>query len=256
MNEEKKGKTCVTNMQENDPIIEKFIKEYLQEKESVGEALDSHKTDLIVNFDISYDDGQNKSFTCGSESSVFSATGKGYIEPKINAEELKSYYGDSDINITIEEVNNCTLDQTPLEIKKWENCQDEWNECNRSGWNTSKNTKESNGDIRGKISVYSTLLSKEGNRIKGIKINLYKLNGISSELQESKVTDGDGCVVFNNIPEGSYRVIQIIDKKFFEKPCYKSWNEVTISSENTETEIFAINNVKPQFIKSGEKYCK
>ena len=43
--------------------------------------------------------------------------------------------------------------------------------------------------VSGKIIVYSVLLSKEGKGIEGVKINLYKLSGLSPKLVDSKYTD-------------------------------------------------------------------
>lgn len=254
MSNDQERKTCFTNMQENDPIIEKFMKEYLQEKASAGQGDSLGSDELVVNFDVSYADGKSQSFTCGSESKVFTGNDSGYIETKVDAEEMKCYFGDNDINITIDEIDSGFDSVREPEKEKWLNCEEEWSESPKNN-HKSYGVKKKDW-INGKVTVVSTLSSRDGSKIKGIKINLYKLNGISPELIESKVTDLGGRVVFDNIPEGSYRVIQLIDKRYFEKPCYDSWNEVTINSSNRETEIFAINNVKDQFKKTGWKYYK
>lgn len=98
--------------------------------------------------------------------------------------------------------------------------------------------------ISGEIIVHSVLLSKDGIGIKEIKINLYKLCGLSPRLVDSKFTDRDGKVVFYNLEEGSYRVIQLIDKNHFQKPVYLKWNEVRIDEFNDEGLIYAINKPK------------
>ncbi len=95
-----------------------------------------------------------------------------------------------------------------------------------------------------KIIVESRLGSASGEVISKAKINLYMLNGISPKLVETKFTDDDGVVIFDKINNGSYRVIAIVDKRYFQKPSYITWNEVTINS-NTQTEkITVVNKVK------------
>lgn len=98
--------------------------------------------------------------------------------------------------------------------------------------------------IIGEIIVYSVLLSKEGKGIEGVKINLYKLSGISPKLVDSKYTDGEGKVIFCKLEEASYRVIELIDRKYFKKPSYSKWNEVRIDEFNREGLVYAINKSK------------
>ena len=50
--------------------------------------------------------------------------------------------------------------------------------------------------------------------------------------------------MFNNLPEGSYRVIEIVNRKYFEKPTYIQWNEVTINKDLREKNIIVINKIK------------
>lgn len=103
---------------------------------------------------------------------------------------------------------------------------------------------------QGEITVFSTIKSKDGTKIRGVKVNLYEINGITPKLVQSLETDYDGKVVFSNIPNGNYRIIQLIDKRYFDKPTYIGWNEVKIDSENTKDTIYAINYIK----KMGSKY--
>lgn len=98
--------------------------------------------------------------------------------------------------------------------------------------------------VSGKITVYSVLLSKDGKGIEGIKINLYKLSGLSPKLLDVKYTDEEGKVIFSKLENGSYRVIEIIDRKYFQKPSYSKWNEVSIDEFNREGLIYAINRSK------------
>lgn len=105
-------------------------------------------------------------------------------------------------------------------------------------------TKETIDEIEGKITVYSRLGDPNGPLISSARINLYMLNGVSPKLVESKLTDKDGKVVFNNLIMGSYRIISIVDRKYFEKPTYINWNEVTIDSNLYEETITVVNRVK------------
>lgn len=135
------------------------------------------------------------------------------------------------------------------ESRKWLNYQEEWNEYNKNTYKSDR--KEQSDNIKGKIVVYSSLGSKDGTRIKGVKINLYLLNGISPQLVESKHTDCNGMVIFDNVPRGNYRVIELIDKRYFAKPSYLTWNEVNIDDYNNSSTIYVVNKIKN---KKGYKF--
>lgn len=98
--------------------------------------------------------------------------------------------------------------------------------------------------IGGSIMIKSIIDCGKHEILKGVKINLYKINGLSPILIKSKVTDENGEVVFSNIEEGSYRIIEIINKEFFEKPKYINWNEITINSNNKKEKILIVNKLK------------
>ena len=104
--------------------------------------------------------------------------------------------------------------------------------------------KKRNVEIKGKIRVVSKLGDRNGSNISDAKINLYALNGLSPKFISSKVTDKNGVVIFDNLSEGSYRVIEIVNRKYFEKPTYIQWNEVTINDELQEENIIVVNRVK------------
>lgn len=114
--------------------------------------------------------------------------------------------------------------------------------------NESKKIKESNEYIekrvKGKIVVGVRLGDRKGKPISEAKVNLYALNGISPKLISSKLSDKNGIVVFDGLPEGSYRVIEIVNRRYFEKPTYIQWNEVTISKDLREESIIVINRLK------------
>ncbi|MDV4149766.1 calcium-binding protein [Clostridium sp. AL.422] len=102
---------------------------------------------------------------------------------------------------------------------------------------------------KGSINVFSRLGNKEGVELKGARINLYLLNGVSPKLYDSKFTDASGKVEFNNLPNGCYRIIAIVDRRFFEKPVYYNWNEVTIDSNNKNANVLVVNKIKPGYYK-------
>ncbi|MGL5151263.1 MAG: prealbumin-like fold domain-containing protein [Clostridium sp.] len=98
--------------------------------------------------------------------------------------------------------------------------------------------------VNGIIKVVASLKGIGGEPLTGVKINLYVTNGVSPRLVRSAISDINGVVIFTNLECGNYRVIEIIDKKFFEKPIYKKWNEVNISDSNEYEEVFIINNIR------------
>lgn len=97
---------------------------------------------------------------------------------------------------------------------------------------------------KGIIEVVCKLGSKDGMNLKGAKINLYLLEGISPRLKYSKYTDNNGFVIFDNLENGCYRVISIVDRNFFEKPVYQTWNEYNVDNDNKYSSITIINRIK------------
>lgn len=98
--------------------------------------------------------------------------------------------------------------------------------------------------VKGKITVYAKLGDVKGTCISDAKINLYALNGLSPKLISSKFTDKNGIVIFDNLEEGSYRIIEIVNRKYFEKPTYVQWNEVTINKYLEAEEIIVVNKIR------------
>ena len=96
----------------------------------------------------------------------------------------------------------------------------------------------------GRIVVKAIIDFRKQEFLKGVKINLYKINGLSTVLAESKITDENGEVIFSNIEEGSYRIIELINKEYFEKPKYINWNEITIDRDNKKEKILVVNKLK------------
>lgn len=97
---------------------------------------------------------------------------------------------------------------------------------------------------QGKIIVKSIIDYGKKEVISGVKINLYKINGLSPILVKSQLTNEEGEVVFSNIEDGSYRVIEIVNKEYFEKPKYINWNEITIDCNNKKEKILVVNKLK------------
>ena len=50
--------------------------------------------------------------------------------------------------------------------------------------------------------------------------------------------------VFTEIEEGCYRIIEIIDKRYFEKPKYIKWNEIIIDDINKNQKLVVFNRIK------------
>lgn len=113
------------------------------------------------------------------------------------------------------------------------------NECSEE----EKNTVEKN-KIYGQIIVKSILDCVKHEYLQGVKINLYRINGLSPILIESRMTNEEGTVIFPKVEEGCYRIIEIVDKRYFEKPKYIDWNEVTISDTNKKQKVIVINRIK------------
>ncbi|MGL5085911.1 MAG: hypothetical protein ACRC68_09400, partial [Clostridium sp.] len=108
------------------------------------------------------------------------------------------------------------------------------NECNnyKSDYDHILETEFNNNCIekKGEIVASVRLDNKNGVEIKSAKVNLYSLNGVCPKLHDSKLTDCNGEVAFTCLENGCYRVISIVDRRYFEKPIYTSWNEVTIDT--------------------------
>lgn len=110
--------------------------------------------------------------------------------------------------------------------------------------NTFLKVEKIPGGGNGKIVVTSILECEEHELLQGVKINLYKISGLSPVLIESKITDDEGKVIFEGIENGCYRIIEIVDKRYFEKPKYLKWNEFIIDDGNKEQKIVVINKNK------------
>lgn len=163
----------------------------------------------------------------------------------IRQKEITEYNLDNGFSIKIQGAT--LLDEN--EIKNYINNNSGEDRKNKSmsknGNNRIKENDEYIGQrVKGKIIVGVRLGDRRGKAISEAKINLYALNGLSPRLVSSKLTDKNGIVVFDGLPEGSYRVIEIINRKYFEKPTYIQWNEVTINKDLREESIIVVNRIK------------
>lgn len=181
--------------------------------------------------ELEYDTVDNDSIigngVLGNECSIIEV--KDFKEVK--EENNDSIHEDNKYNVVIE--GGTFVDGSSDDIVKVEK-----NKTNIKGKN------KENKKINGKIIVTSRLGGENGTVISSARINLYALNGISPKLIHSKLTDTNGIVIFDNLSKGSYRVIAIVDRKYFEKPTYIEWNEVTINEDLTEENITVINKIK------------
>ena len=107
----------------------------------------------------------------------------------------------------------------------------------------------------GEIVVTSIWECGDNECLQGVKINLYKINGLSPVLITSKITDEDGKVVFSEVKEGCYRIIEIVDKRYFEKPKYINWNEIIIDSVNKNQKLIIVNKIKRFVSQNKHKNC-
>jgi 5-hydroxyisourate hydrolase-like protein (transthyretin family) len=107
----------------------------------------------------------------------------------------------------------------------------------------------------GQIIVTSVLEFEESEYLQGVKINLYKINGLSPVLIKSKMTNEEGNVVFSELEEGCYRIIEIIDKRYFEKPKYINWNEIMIDNINKNQKVVVVNKIKKFIAQDKHKHC-
>ena len=107
----------------------------------------------------------------------------------------------------------------------------------------------------GEIVVTSVWDYGDNEYLQGMTINLYKINGLSPVLVASKITDQEGKAVFSEVEEGCYRIIEIIDKRYFEKPKYINWNEIIIDSANKNQKLIIVNKIKRFVSQNKHKNC-
>ncbi|SCJ60910.1 Uncharacterised protein [uncultured Clostridium sp.] len=173
---------------------------------------------------------------------------KGDLEKfNINNDESKHRNEQNQDDILKENVIETTFQEVEADDKEYskEYSNSYYNEYKEYYNNYQYNKSDENdSETLGKITVVSRLANKNRTLISSAKINLYVLNGVSPKLVETKYTDNLGKVTFENLKKGSYRVIAIVDRKYFEKPTYSPWNEVTIDKNTTEASVEVVNKIK------------
>lgn len=97
---------------------------------------------------------------------------------------------------------------------------------------------------KGKIVVTCKLNTASGEPIGGVTIKLFKINGCSPVLVGCKLTNSCGKCEFNNLENGNYRVVQVIDLCVFEKPQYVPCNEVNITPTDKCGQVLIINRIR------------
>ncbi|NFN16966.1 hypothetical protein FDB52_16335 [Clostridium botulinum] len=171
------------------------------------------------------------------------------LDDESNSDNIDMEYDEFGNNMN--SMENCNSESDNLINNtdySFENCKSdmqEYHTSNNSELNAFNYYNNSCTRIEGEIVVISTINCCGKNEyLEGVKINLYKLNGVSPVFIESCLTNKQGRAVFINLPEGCYRVIAIVNKNYFEKPKYVNWNEVNINRENTNAKILVMNNLK------------
>ncbi|MBL4932453.1 prealbumin-like fold domain-containing protein [Clostridium paridis] len=109
---------------------------------------------------------------------------------------------------------------------------------------------------KGSIVVYSKFRSASGEPLSGVKVNLYRLTGGCPKLISSKITDCNGRVIFDNLPNGFYRVVEEIDKRFFQRPTYIPWNEVEINDVVKTATIIVVNRLRRRDCRRNDCGCE
>lgn len=97
---------------------------------------------------------------------------------------------------------------------------------------------------RGSIVVFSKFRSASGEPLSGVTVKLFRLTGGCPQLISTKVTDCNGRVIFDNLPNGFFRVVQEIDNRFFQRPTYIPWNEVEINNVVRTATIIVVNRLR------------
>lgn len=121
---------------------------------------------------------------------------------------------------------------------------------NKDSCNDAKIKYEDKND--GILVVNSTFDNGEKIEPMKVKVKLYKLTGISPQLEEVKETDEHGNCTFEGLSFGYYRLIESIDRKKI-KVKYLPWNEFEINSDNIYVVVNIKNRIKKNVIKNNVK---
>ena len=232
--------------QENN--LNEMMRDYLiNESKSREEAQKKEKEireELKINFNFTSSDGRDVNFICDGNSQIFDINGEvgegNSVIQKEEEDECNMCKCNIGMEVNYEEDND--IDECIYEEPEEDNY---YIDKDEDKWENKKNKcrEELPSEISGRINVIVSLDVIDGTKIKGVRINLYRINGISPELVEWGTTDCHGEIEFCNIPKGDYRIIEIIDKKYFNKPVYINWNEVKIDRFKRNHEIYVVNSI-------------
>lgn len=129
----------------------------------------------------------------------------------------------------------CCNKEVPIEKKqKFEENQ---KECYHKEMNSMRIEK-------GLIKVNVRLNDKCGVIISGAKVNLYSISYLNPKLCSCALTDHEGNAYFSGLDDGNYRVIALVDRRYFKKPIYCTWNEVNIGKDCKRGEVAIVLQLK------------
>ncbi|MBB6624421.1 hypothetical protein [Clostridium gasigenes] len=186
--------------------------------------------------------------TFGKESSCYNNNDSIYERSNNNEFDMEIQYPEeSSYEDSTDEKH---IEYEALDKKYEEKCEEKYEEKYEEKCEVCE---ENYDDSSGKIKVSVKLEDSNGVEIKGAKVNLYELNGVCPKLHESKLTDFKGEIIFDNLVNGCYRIISLVDRKFFEKPVYITWNEVTIDNSIKDANICVVNKIKPSCYRELQK---
>lgn len=233
---------------DQDNNLNEIMRDYLINESKSREEIQKKEKQMIdelkINFNFTSSDGRDVNFICNGDSKIFDINGEVVEDNDDITKDEEEEYNICKCNIGMEanleedrEIDECIYEETEDDNDYLD--QDENNYEDRE----TKCKDELSSDISGNIKVIVSLDIIGGTKIKGVRINLYRINGISPELVEWGTTDCYGEIEFCNIPKGDYRIIEIIDKKYFNKPVYINWNEVKIDRFKRNHEIYVVNSI-------------
>lgn len=207
-----------------------------------------------INVNISAGENKIKYYECDDNNCVFEILDDNITNYKEDIDDnITNYKENIDDDITNYKENIIDSKATTVENKnsilnEYESIPEEKNDFQKKDEEYSYNIRDIEEQSCGEVMVTSILDCGEHEQLEGVKINLYKINGLTPELIDSRITDKDGKVIFSKVSDGCYRIIELVDKRYFEKPKYIKWNEITIDCSNKKHKVLVVNKIK-RFIK-------
>lgn len=98
----------------------------------------------------------------------------------------------------------------------------------------------------GNVKVTSKFGCACGENISGATVILQRENCCGDfEDVATATTDANGVATFGCVETGNYRIVQVIDGRFFNPPCYMPCDTFTISPNNRFINIDVVNTLNP-----------